>query len=252
MSEHTSHLRECNDEPVLDTVVGRSRYEVIGKIHVCEHVASSIRKRLHFVGCTVRDRGAIDEIQIACRSCEADADNGEGPGDRHLACYACFRALELPRGWRGLDGLAPRREESFESWHSRVGTHLPNVPNEVAKEWIHRHWGHSSYEWMPLLDLRFSLEQWSLARVLEVAVGARGRPDRHEVRENPGEWLKDYMNRHGTWPTPIIVLEGGQTLRDDLHDLQLLEGHRRLGYLRVSAMQNACTSEHAVWVVRST
>lgn len=175
---------------------------------------------MYFVGYAVLDRGAIDQLQIACASCEAEVDSGGKPGDRYLACHACYRALELPRGWAGLDGLAPRRDEPFDSWYARAGSHLSNVPDEVAREWIHRHWGQSSYEWMPLLGLHFSLEEWPLDRLLRVAVGSRGRQDAYEVRENPGQWVQDYMDKHGTWSTPIIVLEGGPTLRDDMHDLR--------------------------------
>src|SRR5262245_711227 len=108
MSEHEAHLQSCAARPALAPSGRRSRYELMGQIHVCEHVAAAIAAREYFTGYGVRDDDALDQLQIGCRVCEERVDGGGKPGPRWRACSGCFRALRLPHGWGPLAPLAPR------------------------------------------------------------------------------------------------------------------------------------------------
>ncbi len=71
-------------------------------------------------------------------------------------------------GWHGFEDLAPYghetvSEEPFVDWWRRVRPAIPHVPECVAEQWLHRHWGHSSYEsCLPLGRMRFELQSWPL------------------------------------------------------------------------------------------
>jgi hypothetical protein len=63
------------------------------------------------------------------------------------------------------------------------------------------------------------------------------------------------MNRHGTWPTPIILLDNrsgelkfpeGEKLKKPYH---LLEGHTRRSFLSVLQADGRALEEHEVFVV---
>lgn len=242
------HLRDCKRTPYADDVIGRTRYDTDASTHVCEHLATEIIHRRYFMAEVSSDRDALDELRVTCNSCDQYATaHGQFPGMRWLACDGCYGALRLRRGWSELDHIAPRKGEEFDDWHQRIGSHLASVPVEVAREWIHRHWGESSYEWMPLGRMRFAREEWPLTDVLRVGAGPRGVHDAFGER-NAVPWVRQYMETNNTWSTPIIVLRNGTAFSDDMHELQLLEGHRRLGFLRTLARLKNANPTHAVWV----
>src|SRR5262245_12542937 len=112
----------------------------------------------------------------------------------------------------GINELA---KEPFPAWHARVGHRIPHVPVNVAEHWIHRHWGHSPYEFLPLGRLRFEAQTWSLGQLRAVGFGGRGwsgawseidltRLDQPMVKGTP---LARMMMTVGTWPEPVIVLD---------------------------------------------
>jgi hypothetical protein len=104
---------------------------------------------------------------------------------------------------------------------------------------------------MPIADMTFELHSWPLDQVLTIGVGDRGGRDAHERRTNPGDWLRAYMDEHRTWPSGIIVLDNEPPFSPDLHRYQLLEGHRRLGYLRVFTDRGIGAASHAIWLART-
>jgi hypothetical protein len=68
-------------------------------------------------------------------------------------------------------------------------------------------------------------------------------------------WLAKDMNRHGTWPTPIILLDNrsgdlrfpaGDKLKRPYH---LLEGHTRRSFLSVLHAKGRALKEHEVFIV---
>jgi hypothetical protein len=74
------------------------------------------------------------------------------------------------------------------------------------------------------------------------------------LNENYQEWLINFMRENQTWPLPILILENlGGNVRSSLgQPYHLLEGHRRLAYLRslYKASQKKMKSEHEIWLVK--
>jgi hypothetical protein len=51
-------------------------------------------------------------------------------------------------------------EEPYEEWWPKVHAHFPNVPENVARYWLHEHWSHSPYSFLRSKDYRFDLLSW--------------------------------------------------------------------------------------------
>ena len=101
----------------------------------------------------------------------------------------------------------------FDEWWPKVQSHFPNVPKNVAKQWLHRHWGHSPYCWLCSKNYRFTLVDWDSENLSEIKSescdwGYDGCLKHGEYLINDCDfWLKNYMLKHGAYPEPIIVLD---------------------------------------------
>jgi hypothetical protein len=73
--------------------------------------------------------------------------------------------------------LAPEFEESgavatpFEEWWSRAKSHFEHVPEEVGRDWLHRHCSHSPFGWLPSADYRFRLVEWPYDQLHSIRTG---------------------------------------------------------------------------------
>ncbi|MDY7227913.1 hypothetical protein [Hyalangium rubrum] len=159
--------------------------------------------------------------------------------------------------------IAPRKEddekEPFTTWHARVQHRIPHVPVSVAEHWLHRHWDQSPHYWLDLARLRFRLERWTNARLAEIRFGFtwgnHGNWQRDLIK--PKHWLSDHwlwlnMEKHGTWPAPIIVLENANDAPNSaygkLPPLLLIEGHHRLEFARALSTLGKALPDHEVWL----
>jgi hypothetical protein len=134
---------------------------------------------------------------------------------------------------------------------------LPHVPENVAEQWVHRHFTGSPYAFLPLPQLRFARQTWSLQQLAEVTFGSHwswssadtARLDRDRDRGMP---LATLMHDAGTWPEPIVLLHNPDGLKDDtgipMGRFHIVEGHKRLTYLRCLAARGAPRDRHDVWV----
>lgn len=59
-------------------------------------------------------------------------------------------------------------EETFEEWWPKVQPHFPNVPENVARYWLHEHWRHSDYAFLRSSDYQFELASWPSEKLFEV------------------------------------------------------------------------------------
>jgi hypothetical protein len=156
--------------------------------------------------------------------------------------------------------LAPEFEESgavktpFGEWWSRVKDEFPNVPEIVAKDWLHRHWRHSPFSWIPSRSYEFSIENYPAEELTNVLNRIFDfEPDGHRALEqgkyicgdHPERpwrlapiWLVQYMRTHGNFPSPIIILDNSDNhlvntpeipsyVHDHPQGLILAEGHTR-------------------------
>lgn len=136
---------------------------------------------------------------------------------------------------------------------------LPNWPEELLVEWLHRHSEcHFYYSNLGFERLVFTFEAWPLEQI----PGREAFSDPKfcdsfsgiEHRASPRDWLAWHMMEHGTWNTPIVLFrnEDGRAVdyRGDLlkSPYHLLEGHRRLSFLNGLRRLGKANPEHLVWV----
>lgn len=154
--------------------------------------------------------------------------------------------------------------EEVKTYVARMrATLLPHFPEELLVEWLYRH--HDSlYTYASFFEsLRFERQTWKLQEIPGCEAFndpkfcenfSRTFDDR--VR-NPKDWLARYMNQHGTWNTPIVLLEN---LRGEIPSIawaairqpyHLLEGHRRLSFLIALRNQGSALEEHTIWIARN-
>ena len=217
--------------------------------------------RMRFRSGAVGAHGAINDLIVLCIDCDAAVERDDVDASaiaRYLVCRACVDILSIQVGWDGMDEIAPLGEEEFEAWYPRIAHLISHVPEDVAKNWVHRHWGHSPFEWMNLRSMSFFPETWELPRLLNLKVSNAWSQDEtvHGTASlaSADTWLKQCMLETRTWPCPIIVLGDGEIARNphrgDLVGPVLLEGHRRLEYLHELHQMGQAADRHAVWVVR--
>lgn len=158
-------------------------------------------------------------------------------------------------------------KESFESYYSRWPKELENVPEDVVRHWIYYH-NECFLGFDGVYDLSkwvFKKERFSNVRILDVL----HYPDELKHMDSIGERFlagvlagydtADYMLKNGTFPCPIIVAHNAGEYRHHrglegesmLEPYHLIEGHRRLSFLRAMIKRNhkALKKEHDVWLV---
>ena len=190
------------------------------------------------------------------------------PGEGHKVkdnIHPTFQELEAPKHPKD-----PRFDPNpFEEYHNRVQPAFPNIPRDAFAEWIFPfwHWDHMQtlYGNLDFSRLSFEFTSWDLADCL--CIKWYSGFSRVESIEN--QWTLDYfqeafalweevlnswMNR-GTWFKPIWVLDvqsfGGQILHPDIQlPYMLIEGHGRLGTLRLFAKEGRASGEHSIWLVK--
>ncbi len=137
---------------------------------------------------------------------------------------------------------------------------LSHWPAEVLKEWLHRH-AHCIDLYAPLRfeRMRFRPENWPDERIpgREAFLDPTfcdNFSDFLDQAQNDNNWLAVYMATHGTWNTPIVLLESKVriSIGEDLltrQPLHLLEGNKRLAFLEGLRDQGRQAAKHVVWIV---
>ena len=152
--------------------------------------------------------------------------------------------------------------EAPEDYVRRMHPLLPHWPEEVLIEWLYRHGGGCIADYAPLRfeRFRFRREEWPLEDVPGPEAFAdpsfcENFSDIERRAAGPYDWLAQYMLEHGTWNTPIVLLDNhdgaacGKTwgvLRSPWH---LMEGHRRLSLLNGLKELGKAAQRHSVYVV---
>lgn len=152
-------------------------------------------------------------------------------------------------------GASRSDREQFAEWWPRVRHRITNVPENVAEHWVHRHYGGSPYAFLPLDRLRFERQSWSLAQLDAVTFGScwSWNPrDLARLDREQGTPLAAMMIEAGTWPEPIVILDNPGGLAEPggprMGRWHLIEGHKRLTYLRCLAAKGSAHPQHDVWL----
>jgi len=157
--------------------------------------------------------------------------------------------------------------ESFEDYYARFPNELAHIPKDVVKNWM---WYHNEQvvECSKRYDFKkwaFDLQDFDNDKIMEIK---HFEYDLMRLDGKEQEFLKGRLNEHdtakfmfenGTSPCPMIVAEnaGDHThhQREEgnkmLEPFQLIEGNRRLAYLRAMIKKSfpKLKDSHKVWVV---
>lgn len=156
--------------------------------------------------------------------------------------------------------LYKKENENFENYFKRINGILPNWPEEVVKEWLHRHNNQiDDYIFLGFDKFKFYLEKWSTKEIVEKIDSYKMTnlidPLGTQILDIPYSFLQKYIHKNGTWPSPIIILktETNMIIKDGYilgNPYHLLEGHLRLGYIR-TLFKNNCkvNNNHLVYIV---
>ncbi len=156
-------------------------------------------------------------------------------------------------------------KEGFASWWPRARESFPAVPRNVARQWLHRHWGRSEFGWLPASCAQFTLERWQPADVVGVQIYQEGLPPYDQWGEyliglaaQPKGWrypVASIMNRRRRWPAPPIVWHRSAPIANEPYDdlptgMLLLEGNRRTAMAKALAHRGTLGADLPVWVLR--
>lgn len=144
--------------------------------------------------------------------------------------------------WGGID------KERFAEWWAKVSSSFPGVPEEVARHWLHEHWGLSPYRYLPSRAYGFTREIWEPENVgLLLSSWDDYDPEQKGCQEKGKELCTEkmiggeiyhtaaYMTERAVFPTPVIVLDNNDDHHNALFPKEwplpqgfvLIEGHRR-------------------------
>ena len=154
--------------------------------------------------------------------------------------------------------------ENADSYAARMQAGpLPHWPKELLVEWLYRHERYPfRYAFLGFENLSFRSEVWPLASIpgREAFFHPGGFCKFNGVMEyaKQGNWIAKYMLEHGTWNTPVVLLENSdasiqfpsiQFLNGSMKSpFHLLEGHRRLSFLNGLRDIGKAGREHIVWI----
>ena len=174
------------------------------------------------------------------------------------------------------DNLAPEFDEGggvatpFEEWWPSVSERFPRVPKQVAKDWLHRHWSHSPFGWLPSPAYYFELVSWPTEGLKRIRTGwsnFAAKPDealahgKFLVEEHHREWgfdLVQFMIDHGTFPVPPVAMDNNDGHLSFLRGAPrpypegylLIEGHLRFNIATYLAAQGRLLSQVPFWLMK--
>jgi hypothetical protein len=168
------------------------------------------------------------------------------------------------------DHLIPERfdtwdKEPFQTWWKRAQAHFPNVPRNVARQWIYRHWSQSRYRWLPTSGAVFTLERWQPQQITDIKIHREGDPPYDQWGDHLlslAQRPKGYRYRPSVvmahrhcWPAPPIVLDHTAPLPFATDDdfpggYVLVEGNRRTAMAKALAKRGLLKPDLPVWVLR--
>ena len=153
--------------------------------------------------------------------------------------------------------------EEVDDFARRMAVALPRFPRELVVEWLHWHGGCTGMYRFLFDRLTFTREQWKAEQIpgreafLDPGFCDAFSSTFDQRVENEHDWLPRFMNEHGTWNTPIVLLENtapprSLVVRDTelRRPWHLLEGHRRLSFFVALRNRGQAHASHLVWVAR--
>ncbi len=191
-----------------------------------------------------------------------------GPSDAMTAAFDLDRtpATSWPADLEPI-GENSFYKEPFDVWWARHRERLGHLPPDLAEQWIHRHWLHSPFSFLPLDTLGWERRAWNgdmlLASIHRAWGGGNaGLNPEFDYRAFQGKGGDDRLQTAreldaGSWVMPIVLLAtpSGIVSNDQLLPdvrLVLVEGHQRHRYLNaLDALRRSPAGPHETIILHS-
>lgn len=151
----------------------------------------------------------------------------------------------------------------FNEWWERVHGEFPFVPEDVAEQWLHRHWSHSPYSFLRSRSYRFELTEFDPSDILGIWNFNSDNGDSTKqtglYRLSQRFWVRDFMVENKRFPKPIIVLDNQdqhilslENRPDWLENkpLILVEGHRRYEVAVGMMQKDPLDNPQKMWLMK--
>jgi hypothetical protein len=159
----------------------------------------------------------------------------------------------------------------FMEWWSQTKTHFANVPENVAEQWLHRHWNGSPFGYLRSANYDFELCDFASSRLAGVlSFQSFFAPNVADRIEAGGKWLENAESWHWgmpramidyrDFPTPIIILDNADDhlAREEAKaraekipaGLILIEGHKRLDIASYLISENRFRPIVKIWMMK--
>lgn len=172
--------------------------------------------------------------------------------------------LSSPEKWEFLYWSLPNDTSAAEKGrYTTYARHwLPNFPDEVLLEWQGRHgyesmcrWSHLDLERLVFQDVTWSYDQLTHIKALDPGFLEVGPKSFGAYQVNrKGDWAGEYIRAHGTWCSPIIVIDhpviDSSVATNIPSGLVLIEGHSRLSRMLNYALVDKSVPLHRVMLAR--
>ena len=153
--------------------------------------------------------------------------------------------------------------EPFSDYWERIKNNSKDIPKCIWENWIHRHWDDFESEWGWIFEskAKFNLCKYNNSEIMSInhvddwlsIMDSRGKLIfTDDYTQNT--YLGQFMLNNGTTPRPIIVSKSNIQHPHGWQftsPIQLIEGHRRLGFLRnmIKNSYNLIADYHYVWEI---
>lgn len=106
--------------------------------------------------------------------------------------------------------------EPFEAWWPKVRDQFPNVPEEVARYWLHQHWFNSPFGWLKSANYSFKKKFWPIVDLQMIRCGIdnfqTGGAGCREYGESlleldPPLRSAEYIKENGQPPASLIIMD---------------------------------------------
>jgi hypothetical protein len=151
-------------------------------------------------------------------------------------------------------------KETYADWWARTSLSLAHLEPRIAEQWIYRHFQNSPFCHLPLDRLAWRLEMWPGETLVDrIRWLNKDRDDpradyqAHQTLSREREPRLTF-DASGTWNIPVLAIEslgGFITVRGFIPGpaIHLIEGHRRMRYLRSLFVHGDPMREHEIFIL---
>lgn len=152
--------------------------------------------------------------------------------------------------------------KTHDSYYKRLAKANCDIPKDIIHQWIFPHYNepnsNKNYSWINLESVKFELidKPTSFFEELNIINDNEEMVNQYPMNKF-AYWHRDFWKKNATWETPPIVIDVNSFLENKPKtsemegDFQLVEGHNRLGTLKLLIKDGRIpiSENHKVWIL---